>query len=537
MSRLNKFFLSLLLFLGGTTLFAQSFYELKFKDVAGNEYTGFWVYKSELDTYMRMAYFNEKGEYRVVNVQYKAETGKTDDGVYYYYVEGSNPTWITDYNKGETYAPDHFMWVRYENEEYGLPFVTDDPELSVESFREVDSYEELDPSDFDKEYLNQFYSTDEADYLALMNMVDDNNSTTHGDISYSYSGQGDTWATGGGDSGGQHGDAGNLNHAEGNPGGIYGDTWTGGTGGSNSGSHGDSGGKHGDTWTGNSGGGDSGGTHNTTGTGNTGNNKPDTGNNNNSGGGGTVTLHLIVVANTDIGDIGTSCEVDKRNLINEFEGICEVMNMQLNQYVVEGKNFTKAYLKSTLNRVKPGSNDVVLFVYTGHGFRWSDQAEKFPQLDMRYNPYTSITSETSINLQEVYNTITGKGARLNIVLGDCCNSDVGVNQRTSNTFLASRNDANFNRKNLTKLFFESKGNILATAASPGQVSWSNAVNGGFFLSSFFQAFREEIGYMDTNPNWDEMLTNTIKYAAYKSSKAACSNCTEQNGQKSVSISY
>src|SRR5690606_37127766 len=126
--------------------------------------------------------------------------------------------------------------------------------------------------------------------------------------------------------------------------------------------------------------------------------------------------------------------------------------------------------------------DVVMFIYTGHGFRWSDQTEKFPQLDMRYNPYTSITSETSINLKEIYDIITVKGARLNIVMGDCCNSDVGVNQRTSNTFMASRNDANFNRKNLNKLFFESKGNVLATAASPGQVSWSNAVNGGFFSS-------------------------------------------------------
>ena len=213
------------------------------------------------------------------------------------------------------------------------------------------------------------------------------------------------------------------------------------------------------------------------------------------------------------------------------------MDINIKKYIVDGKNFTKAYLTSTLRSVRPGSNDIVMFVYTGHGFRWSDQTGKFPQLDMRYNPYTSITSETSINLEEIYDIVTAKGARLNIVMGDCCNSDVGVNQRTSNTFMAARNDANFNRKNLNKLFFESEGNVLATAASPGQVSWSNAVNGGFFLSSFFQAFREEIGYMDTNPNWDEMLTNTIKYAAYKSSKAACSNCTEQNGQKSVSVSY
>lgn len=512
MSRFLKILFSFLILTGTVQAFGQSFYEIKFEDANGNEYTCFWVYKSESNTYMRIAFYNGSDKYRVVNVEYKSETGKTDDGVYYLYCEGSNPTYITAHGDGESYTPDHFMWVRYEGEEYGLPFVTDDPELNVENFIECKVYKELHPADFTKEYLNQFFATDEDDYLALMSMVDDQSS--NGGITYSYSGQGDTWT---GDSGGNN--SGNNNSGGGNTGGQHGDMWTGTNNGGNSGSNSNNGNTN--TWTGNTNAQGDGGHHTSTG----------------GGSGGSFTFHLVIAANTDIGDIGTSCEVDKRNLVNEFEGLCEVMNIKLKKYIVDGKNFTKSYLTSTVNSVKPGSNDVVMFVYTGHGFRWSDQTDRFPQLDMRYNPYTSITSETSINLQEIYDMITDKGARLNIVMGDCCNSDVGVNQRTNNTFMASRNDANFNRKNLTKLFFESKGNILATAASPGQVSWSNAVNGGFFLSSFFQAFREEIGYMDTDPQWDDMIANTIKYAAYKSSKAACSNCTEQNGQKSVSVSY
>ncbi|NOQ75098.1 MAG: hypothetical protein GQ574_24000 [Crocinitomix sp.] len=436
--------------------FSQSFYELKFTVADGGVYTAFWVYGSESENYIRMAYYNENGEYRVVNIDYYAETGTTEDGVYYFALMGDNATWISDYTEDDFYNPDHYVWVRYENEEYGLPLVTDDPEFAAENFFEVTSYIELDPLQFTKEYLNQFYGTNEPDYIALMNLVNQHNDYLVSDHD-------------------SNTDQFQYNSDDTNTDTEIDDT--------------------------------------------------------------PITMHLIVAANTAIGDIGASCEVDKRNLVNEFEGICEVMDINLKQYIVDAKNFTKAQLIKTLGEVQPGTNDIVFFTYTGHGFRWSDQTGNYPQLDMRYNPYTQITAETSINLEEVYNIIIAKGARLNLVLGDCCNSDVGVNQRTNNTFLASRNEANFNHNNLRKLFVKSQGNIIATAASPGQVSWSNSVNGGFFLSSFFQAFREEIGYLDTDPQWEDMLESTIKYAAYKSSKSACNNCTIQNGQKAISVSY
>jgi Caspase domain len=558
MSKLTQIFLGFLLLLTTANAYSQSFYEIKFQDASKNEYTGFWVYKSESENYMRIAYYNTNGDYRVVNVDYKAETGKTESGVNYFILSGSNPKYITAAGDGESYGADYFFWTRYDDEEYGLPMVTEDPDFGEDSFREVETYTELNPRDFDKEYLNQFYATDEADYLALMSMVE-NNASLSDNAQY-----GDSYSSGG--SGGDSGNSGNS--------GQHGDSWTGGDSG-NSGNSGDSGssgdsGQHGDSWTGGDSGnsgnsGDHGGNNDLTittsgnngnsgstgdgGAGNNGLTSTNIGINNNSNGNGSghtddsanhsgrVTFHLVVAANTEIGDIGTSCLVDERNLVNEFEGICEVMGITLKKYMVDGKNFTKPKLLSTLNGLNPGKNDIVFFAYTGHGFRWSNQTEKYPQLDMRYNPYTSITTESSITLKEVYDIITSKSARLNIVLGDCCNSDVGVNQRTSNTFLSARNDANFNRKNLEKLFYNSDGDVIATAASPGQVSWSNSVNGGFFLSSFFQAFREEIGYLDTDPSWSGMLSNTIKYAAYKSSKAACSNCTEQNGQKSVSVTY
>lgn len=459
-SRLTVFVLSLLMLFQAGRVFSQTFYELKFSDKEGNMYTGFMVYVSESESYMRMAYYSDN-QYRVVNVSYDAKTGTLEDGTHYFVMYGSNPTYITDYNRGESYNPDCFVWLWSDTQDYGLPYVTDDPNFAEESFKQVDSYTELDPHNFTAEYLNQFYSTTEPDYLALMEMVGDSyNSYTNNDVNYNEN----TYN--------------NENSNENNQ------------------------------------------------------------NNNNSNNtySGAVTMHLVIVANTAITDIGPSCEKDKQRMIAEMESVTDALGIPMKQYIIDGKDLSKENVSSTLNNLSPGSNDVVVFFYTGHGFRWSNQTDQYSNMDFRYNPYTQISTETCMTVSEVSNIIASKGARLNISLADCCNSDIGVNARSSEKFLASRSDPNYDEKKLARLFLNAKGTILSCAASPGEVSWCNESDGGFFMFSFFQAFHEEVGYLSDEATWDEILTNAKKYAVYKTS-SGCNGCSAQNAVKSVKVIY
>jgi hypothetical protein len=253
---------------------------------------------------------------------------------------------------------------------------------------------------------------------------------------------------------------------------------------------------------------------------------------------GKATLHLMVVANTAIGDIGGSCAIDKRNLVSEFRGIAEAIGMGYKQYVLEDQQFTKANLVSTMSTFKPAANDVVIFVYRGHGFRWSDQTEDYPQLDLRYSSFTRISESTAINLEDIYNTVASKGARLNLFFADCCNSDVGINQMTSASFMNMQSNNNYDTQKLRRLFLGSKGNLISTAASPGEVSWANNANGGFYTVSLLQSLRDEISYMrQDEADWEGLIQNTIKGARYKSSKGVCSNCTVQNGIYYSEVTY
>ena len=101
---------------------------------------------------------------------------------------------------------------------------------------------------------------------------------------------------------------------------------------------------------------------------------------------------------------------------------------------------------------------------------------------------------------------------------------------TGSEFLAMQANNNYNDDKLRALFMNTKGNLLATAASPGEVSWANNANGGFFTVSFLQSLREEISYMrEDAADWRDLINNTVTGARRKSSKGVCSNCTLQNG--------
>lgn len=248
-------------------------------------------------------------------------------------------------------------------------------------------------------------------------------------------------------------------------------------------------------------------------------------------------LHLLIVANTLIGDIGPSCTSDRDKLDYEFRSIAEALGIGYQKYVVEGSNFNKSNVQNALNNLKVSKNDVVVFVYRGHGFRWNNQTDSYPMMDLRTSNYISISQSTSMGVSDVYNSLKNKGARLNIILADCCNNYVGLNQMTATSFLNSQSDNKPDINKLKKLFINARGNLVAAAARSGEYSWANPF-GGFYTLSFIQAMKEKISYFNNSSfNWDEVINYAAKLAKDKSSPALCSNCTLQTGISYVNVSY
>jgi len=242
-------------------------------------------------------------------------------------------------------------------------------------------------------------------------------------------------------------------------------------------------------------------------------------------------MHLFVVANTEVADIGQACRRDYNNIVGEMRGIAQSIGINLKEYKVTGSDYSVATVRRQLRNLKPSANDIVVFLYTGHGFRLADQTDPYPLLVLTTNDYEPIEGNY-MALSDIYKTICGKGARLNIVLGDCCNSELEEQFPLNTNTLFSRGSNNFSRKRLQDLFFNSKGSILSTAASPGEYSWCDT-SGGMFTVSFIQSLRKEISAMNTaDVSWQSIVNNTINTARLRSRN----NATTQNGLKKVAVS-
>ena len=149
-------------------------------------------------------------------------------------------------------------------------------------------------------------------------------------------------------------------------------------------------------------------------------------------------LHLILVANTNDVKIGFSCKADRYNLVNQFKQMATAMKIGYKDYIVEGDNFSKSNVLSTINSVYPGKNDIVIFFYRGHGFRWENQYDQWPRLALNsYGGNVTANNSNSLGLQEIKDMLDRKGARLNITLGDCCNNVAGRTTVTGNNFWQS----------------------------------------------------------------------------------------------------
>jgi hypothetical protein len=187
-------------------------------------------------------------------------------------------------------------------------------------------------------------------------------------------------------------------------------------------------------------------------------------------------------------------------------------------------------VKTAIKNLRPGKDDIVVFFYSGHGFRWKgDAGYPFPQMGLYYGkpPSWDHMAAFSINLEDVYRDIRAKGARLNLVMSDCCNTV--VNRRRSeikDTLLPQFAPGYYdiNKRTAMSLLLQSRSSLLISAAEKGQAAnCSNSYN-GFFTTSIINAIRMGLKASGTAPRWPDI----VRKAGVETSELALKYSEQQN---------
>jgi hypothetical protein len=234
-------------------------------------------------------------------------------------------------------------------------------------------------------------------------------------------------------------------------------------------------------------------------------------------------LFCVTVIDATDTSIGNSCLKDKERVTNFCKKLSDFIDLSYTPIEIEKDNYTINGLKNAIDAIDAASNDVVIFIYSGHGFSYrDDDANAFPQLALWEGDAPTIEAlrTNSINLEEVFNLIVAKGARLNIVFSDCCNTFVEL-PRFDNNLPFPPWPTTWNHRLATELFIDTKGSYLISAASKGQFAASNNKEGGFFTFSFFRAIELAIVLGSFASSWSLIIKDADRWAKQRSMEAIC----------------
>ncbi|QEC69518.1 caspase family protein [Panacibacter ginsenosidivorans] len=238
-----------------------------------------------------------------------------------------------------------------------------------------------------------------------------------------------------------------------------------------------------------------------------------------------ITLHVIIVANTNDPDIGTTCMLDKDRTLKIFTDLAEFMGIKLDVKTIFGNDYNKQNVQDAVTALKPAPQDIVIFYYSGHGFSKNDQYQ-YPYMELRAKSFQGL-NENSINIEEVYNLIKQKGARVSLVMSDCCNTLPETPAAVSGEVALTRSSSlGWSLNNCLQLFLPTAPvAILMTAAKKGEMSAGNNSYGGFFTFNFRTSLLNFLSptHEFTGVSWksliDEAQTQTVK----KATNTLCNN--------------
>lgn len=204
-------------------------------------------------------------------------------------------------------------------------------------------------------------------------------------------------------------------------------------------------------------------------------------------------LHVVFVIDSDDETIGRMVVTDLKLMEKEIKKISRFTGLKLRKQLYMGDDFKVDTVGNAISDLKVGSDDVILFYYSGHGFRTGKKRAKWP--------FFFFKSEKTLDYGWVIQELRGKGARLTITLTDACNNVVDVDVVEDDKFRAKAASMK-DMKGYKTLFLKYKGYINATSSKPGETSTATR-DGSLFTLSFLKALHREV--KDDDPDWNPLM--------------------------------
>jgi hypothetical protein len=184
------------------------------------------------------------------------------------------------------------------------------------------------------------------------------------------------------------------------------------------------------------------------------------------------TIRLIVVGHTSDRNIGAGVQGSIAEFRALFADAAESLQIPLVETTLTADKFDCRKIKEALTAATAGHDDVIVFYYSGHGYRLKTDTGKFPSFWCGQEAYTN-----RISLASAAETLREKKPRLLLAFADTCNilmatPDIPVPH-------AFDRQQRARKQAYQRLLLSHKGEILASSSLPTQPSWYFPAMGAF----------------------------------------------------------
>lgn len=208
-------------------------------------------------------------------------------------------------------------------------------------------------------------------------------------------------------------------------------------------------------------------------------------------------LYAILIGDCLTEDIREASNLDLTNMFAEIDKIAQSGGYQLHVKTLNCQRPCARKVVRALKALHPTEDDVVIFYYSGHGYRTS-ASNQWPNLSF-------AIERVGLSFSDVIQVISEKKAGFSLILADCCNWPIPRDNAPSEIKIKSVQailDEGV-RRNYCRLFGELKGVVAIASSRAGQPSYCTA-DGSFYSMCFVKALQKSVS-ADQISDWNEIL--------------------------------